>query len=87
VNAMAERFAGRISRESPAGTGDQIQRAYLVAFNRPPTADEVPEAMEFLSAQAIRYRDAGKTETEAATAALTDFCQVLLASNEFLYVR
>ncbi len=87
VNAMAERFAGRITRESPSGAGDQIRRAYLVALNRLPTADEVGEATGFLSAQATRYRDAGKTETEAATAALTDFCQVLLASNEFLYVR
>jgi predicted ATPase len=87
ANAMAERFANRVAREATAGTDDQIRRAYLIVCNRLPTETETTQIGGFLASQATRYREAGADTTTAATSALVDFCQVLLASNEFLYVR
>jgi hypothetical protein len=87
ANAMAERFAGRIALEATAGVDDQIRCAYFIACNRPPTETEFTQVGRFLTSQATRYRYAGADVQAAATSALIDFCQVLLASNEFLYLR
>ena len=87
ANSMAERFADRIVKPATAGVDDQIRSAYLIACNRLPTESEVKQVGEFLTSQASRYRDAGAAPSAATTSALVDFCQVLLASNEFLYVR
>jgi hypothetical protein len=37
----AENFAGRLKREAPAGTTDQVRRAYDLAFSRRPTEAEL----------------------------------------------
>ena len=68
----------------------QVTRAWQLAYCRNPEPDELVTSMTFLSDQ-IGYlqshRDripAGLTESQQA---LTDLCQVLLTSNEFLYVE
>src|SRR5690606_16734410 len=74
-------------RELLAG---QITRAWQLALCREPDPDELVMAMSFLADQ-IEYlqthRDripSGLTESQQA---LTDLCQVLITSNEFLYVK
>ena len=68
----------------------QVTRAWQLAYCRNPESDELVTSMTFLADQ-IGYlhshRDripAGLTESQQA---LTDLCQVLLTSNEFLYVK
>ena len=68
----------------------QITRAWQLAYCRNPDSDELVGSMSFLADQ-IGYlqthRDhipSGLTESQQA---MTDLCQVLLTSNEFLYVN
>lgn len=80
----AQAFAARLKRErsSPA---DQVERAYELACQRPPTAAERETAVGFLRQQTAKLAEHGASRT-AETEALADFCHMLLNSNEFLYV-
>jgi len=76
--------------ETPGLLVGQITRAWQLAWCRNPDPDELVTAMSFLADQ-IGYlqthRDripSGLTESQQA---LTDLCQVLMTSNEFLYVK
>lgn len=85
VRTQAGHFAARVRTEAKAApTPDGLVRtAWLIAYLRPPTADELRLAAAFLRAQTTTLRDKAK---DAELAALTNLCQQLLASNEFLYV-
>jgi hypothetical protein len=56
-------------------------------LGRPPREQELREATEFLSEQQTEARSAGVAERDAARSALADLIQMLLSSNEFLYVE
>ncbi|MEX2015897.1 MAG: DUF1553 domain-containing protein, partial [Candidatus Hydrogenedentales bacterium] len=81
VRDQAARFAARLQKETDGV--DCIDRAFRLTFGRPTTEEEVARAQEFLAAQAADYGGG----VFAQKAALVDFCQVLLQSNEFLYVE
>ena len=73
----------------PAADGSlfpgQVTHAWQLAYCRPPTDGELLSALEFLAAQ-IEYLSARRQENMHLQA-LTNLCQVLLSSNEFLYVE
>jgi mono/diheme cytochrome c family protein len=80
----ASAFARRVRDETKSGdTAKLVARAYLFALARPPREAETQEAAAFLTAGTAAYQQAGKPN--AAELALTDFCQTLLALNEFVY--
>src|ERR1043165_8071319 len=98
---QAARFARRLQQECGDQRVRQVSRAWQLAFSRSPSVLELAGAIEFLSRQVDCLKTAGdkkdeKAErdgkaTSAAKAepelqALTDLCQALLSSNEFLYV-
>jgi mono/diheme cytochrome c family protein len=70
--ARAEGFAARLRRECP-DPADRVDRAYALAFGRPPQTEERADASAFLA-------------RGDADAALVDFCHVLLNANEFLHL-
>jgi hypothetical protein len=72
-------FAQRVQSDAGNDREAQIRLAYQLAYGRPATNDEVARSLEFLNQQAAR-------NAAAASSVLTDFCHVLLNSNEFLYV-
>ena len=79
-------FARRVERE--AGSADPAQlvhRAYLLALGRAPRESEASAAAQFLARGADYYPPAGGTPPQ--TLALADFCQAVLALNEFVYVN
>ena len=78
----AKSFAARLARDD-TDENVRIQAAYLIAWGREPDATEVNKAREFLDAQTSEYQP----QADARTRAWVDFCQMLLASNEFLYVE
>ena len=83
--ARAAAFAARVmpadAKDAPKG----VDAAYRLAFGRPPTADELTEAREFLRQQAGVA--SGKAVTpEGRKKAWADFCHALLNANEFLYI-
>ena len=77
--ARAGEFARRVKSESGNERESQIALAYRLAFGRDVTEAELHAALDFFNRQAAR-------NAAAASSVLTDFCQVLLNSNEFLYV-
>lgn len=79
----AEDFARRLAREVGPDLHARIQRAYLIAVGHAPAATTLESSARFLAAQRELYGEA----PEAAHHAWTDFCQTLLASNEFLHLE
>jgi hypothetical protein len=75
VHRVASAFAARIT--SPGGGDDstRVQRAYRLAYGRAPTAEETQLARRFL-----------RECEEGATTSWAQYAQVLLVSNELLYV-
>ena len=85
---MGQQFAQRVLREADAHEDSQaayVQFAFQAALNREPTAAELTECVDFL-AREISLRQA-ESPAQARQAALADFCRMLLASNEFLYLQ
>jgi hypothetical protein len=88
LQSQGGHFARRLLREAPAAGPDTVlDRAFALAFSRPPTAAERASALAFLADQARRYAAAPSPSPEAAREkALADFCQALLSADEFVYV-
>jgi hypothetical protein len=61
-----------------------------LAYARPATEGEVTEAVAYLTAQRAHFESQPSTTqpptTPPAVQALATLCQVLLCSNQFLYV-
>ena len=68
---MADHFAERLAHERPAGSEQQVQRAFELAYGRPATADELQRVALHLSSEH----------------GLPAFCRVLFNTNGFLYVN
>jgi hypothetical protein len=84
---QAGHFADRLVVAVPSATDAVRQRiglAWHLAYQRPASPEEMGLAARFLQQQTERLRAAGKPDAERG--ALTNLCQQLLASNEFLYV-
>lgn len=84
----AGRFATRLEREAGADRRKQIARAWMLAFGRPATAEEVDGAEQFLSRQLEVLKKQSPMADSAAQnhQALATLCQALLSANAFLYV-
>jgi len=93
VVTRAQKLAKRLERECncKCGVGDQagsdarMTRAFLLTIGRAPARDELDAARRFLESQPSHYP--GQAEPDARYRAWADFCQMLLASNAFLYVE
>ena len=95
----AAAFAGRVLRQGGADANAQIENAYRLAYGRRPDGWEKDTVLTFFAKQksivADRVATGGKLALPsgplpegvepAQAAALVDFCQMLLNSNEFVY--
>lgn len=63
----------------------QIIAAWLLAYGRPPETEEADLAAEFLSEQETLL--AARENENSRLQALTNLCQSLLGSNEFLHIQ
>lgn len=78
----AEGFAKRIDGDDLAAC---VQRAYRSAVGRGPSHTEQAMAVQFIEEQfALRVDEA---DDQRRWQALADFCQVLMSTNEFVYVE
>jgi hypothetical protein len=73
--AQAKALAQRILREGPADDAGKIEHLYVLLFGRPPGEQEARIG------RALVARAGGGAET-----AWEEYCQVLLCTNEFIYV-
>ena len=98
--ARAEIFAERAEREAGSDRGRQVERAFVLAFNRMPDTNERAMAERFftgtargstLVAPALPSADGANksnpTERPHARRPLVEFCQALLNANEFIYLE
>src|SRR5262249_47422772 len=76
VQQQSSALARRLRAEG-GGEEARVRRAYALLFGRPPTGTELKLAAEFLAA--------GKTDPERE-ARWQQYAQVLLGSNEFLFL-
>jgi hypothetical protein len=83
VRRRSNAFARRILNEAAADPGKGIAAAFELGLGRGPTPEEQGAAEEFLKSQAFQYANNAKVQESV----WTDFCQMLLASNAFLYVE
>jgi hypothetical protein len=81
VRDRAVAFAGEVSRDPSDEFA--VRRALAAAFNREPTSAEQRSSLQFVREQAKTYA----SEKNPHARAWNDFCQMLLASNAFLYVE
>jgi hypothetical protein len=72
VQAQSAALVRRLKAETPGGAEERVRRAYLLLYGRPPTARQLRVALDFL-----------RPESDAVW---EEFAQVLLGSNEFLFV-
>jgi hypothetical protein len=73
---------------APTSLADQIVRAWQLALGRSPTDAELEIAMRFLAGQAreLQAIEPNLSPTDLELRMLTNVCQMLMCSNEFLYV-
>ena len=83
VRARARGLARRCAAGRDGCEEQAIQAAYATALGRDPTPQEIADSMAFLDQQSGSYRS---SQGDARLFALTDFCQALLCTNEFVYV-
>ena len=91
ARAFARRVMGSAAfRPLPSASDDDrrsglksaLHCAVELAYGRPPTKDELSAAEDFIREQSNIYKD----QSDAEVRVWTDLCQMLLASNAFLYV-
>jgi hypothetical protein len=88
AQAFAKRVMTRIEVTSAAETNasaklkEALNFAFELAYVRPPSAEEFSAAEQFVQDQEVVYH--GQSDTSLRV--WTDLCQMLLASNAFLYV-
>jgi len=76
VHDQARKFSERVAKEG-SDDSSRIERAYLLAFGRPPCADERSAGLDYLS----------KARTAHGPDAWPSYARVLFRLSEFVYVR
>lgn len=79
----AKAFARRLAIEAGDDTAKRLDLAFTLVCSRPPQKDEQVACTKFLEAQRAVYAK----EKGADERAWSDLCQMLLASNAFLYLE
>jgi hypothetical protein len=83
VREWAAGLARRVLAKAPGAPDQAVALAYEIALGRPPSATERKDALVFLDEQERSLgHDKGSRQE-----ALTDFCQVLMSLNEFVFTE
>jgi hypothetical protein len=86
VQAQARTFAESLLRE-PADEAGRVRLAYLKAYGRPATGEEVREATEYIARYEAALSAGEKDASKRRPRAWQSFCQVLFAGTGFVYVN
>jgi hypothetical protein len=80
IRSWAHSFAKQLAPDAKTPIDQAIKKGYQVALSRDPTPQELMQISGFVHKQMQSYK------TNGHDMALTDFCQVLMCLNEFIYV-
>jgi hypothetical protein len=83
ARARGKAFALRLSREAGADTAKRVMLAFRLACGRAASEEELAACSRFLAKQRAVYAK----ENNAEERTWADLCQMILASNAFLYVE
>jgi hypothetical protein len=83
ARARSKAFAGRLRREAGDDSAQRLDLAYRLACDRLPLHEERTLCETFLAKQSAVYAK----EKDADLRTWADLCQMLFASNAFLYVE
>ncbi len=86
VQDQAAAFAKRVLASS-AADAERVDHAYLRAFGRSAAPDEIRSAVEYIGTVKARHSASESDAAKLELRAWRNFCQVLFASNEFIYVH
>lgn len=78
---QARSFSSRLIREVPEGDEARIRRAFLLAFGRPETPEELELGLSYL-----QQDDSVEEQQGTSLSRWERYAQVLLGSNEFMYL-
>ena len=85
IRSYVNNFARRLTSSAGQSLEKAVREGYQTALGREPTPQEFADNVAFLKQQTASYKTAGKQNGREL--ALTDFCQVLICLNEFVYVE
>lgn len=90
VLQAAKHFAQRLQGEA-VGVADQVKRAWLIAYAKEPTAQQIQLACDYINRQRVHFQETDRGENDDKKSdpeilALATFCQIMIASNQFLYI-
>jgi hypothetical protein len=85
VRASAEALAARMSTDTASDPPAALRKGFMLTVGRAPNESELGGALAFLDAQTKSYAATGNAAP--AQTAMTDFAQVLLGLNEFVYIE
>jgi mono/diheme cytochrome c family protein len=83
VREYAKALAKRAAPDESVAPDAAVRAAYAIALSRAPSAEELSDAVSFITGQSDAYAKAGRSG--AKELALADFCQALMCLNEFVY--
>ncbi len=94
-NLQAIDMASRVVHDAGDDVNQEVERAYWLAFQRPPTDSQRKQAAQFIQQQIGSTRRAVMDEHKATMPnqdqikirALADLCHVLFNANEFVYLN
>jgi hypothetical protein len=78
----ASRWAERTLAEPTSNAEQRIVAQYEAAYSRPPTANELADAVDFLQAQSLKYGSGSDDPRVWA-----DLCHVLINVKEFIFIE
>ena len=87
VREQSKAFAQRLLTDGNLTDDQRIQFSYSLCFGRPPSAEELADTREFLATYQSAQAAGPRSEAERRASAWQSYCQMLLCSNEFLYVE
>jgi len=85
VRGYARKFASQVLEKTGDNRDEFIRVSSFAAIARGPSEVELKSANEFLQHQLTSYNNDKRSSAESLAAA--DWCQVLFALNEFIYVE
>ena len=86
VAQLAAGFADRVRREAGDDPARQVERAWLVAYGRPPTAAEVAASRASLERLTREWAAGPQPLDDARARPLVDYCHALINSAQFLFI-
>jgi hypothetical protein len=87
VHEQAQGLAERLMRAS-GEPHRRVDRAHRIVWGRPPTAEELRRADEFLERAEARVKSGGETPAyRVPQLALESYVRALMSSNEFIFLE